>query len=101
MDIQHIKEDWIERGFSFRKGTFKKGGLIKETYHSESDEVVFLDKGECLYKLGGKEFTHHGEEEVLIPMKTIHWIKNISGKDLTIYYGYKMMVFNNDPECLD
>lgn len=72
MNIEQIKEDWIERGFSFRTGTFKKGGLIKEACHIESDELVFLDKGECLYKLGDKEFTHNGEEEVLIPMKTTH-----------------------------
>ncbi len=96
MKIEQVKEDWIDRGFSFNKGTFKKGGLIEEAYHIESDEVVFLDKGECLYKLGDKEFTHYGEEEVLIPMKTSHWIKNLSGKDLTIYYGYKLMVINNN-----
>jgi len=95
MDIEQLKENWIERGFSFNKGNFKKGGLIAEAFHIESDEVVFLDKGECLYKLGDKEFTHNGEEEVLIPMKTTHWIKNLSGKDLTIYYGYRLMIINN------
>ena len=96
MNINEIKEDWIERGFSFRKGTLKKGGIIEEAYHIESDEVVYLDKGECLYKLGDKEFTHNGEEEILIPMKTTHWIKNLSGKDLTIYFGYKLMIINNN-----
>ena len=99
MDIEKLKEDWIKRGFSFSKGNFKKDGVVKQAFHIESDELVFLDKGECLYQLGDKEFTHYGEEEIHIPMKTIHWIKNLSGKNLTIYYGYKLMVINNESEC--
>ena len=85
-----LKADWSKRGFSFGIGTIKANDAINEAFHDDKDELVFMEKGLYEFTLGDKTFTQKGSIEVLIPAGITHSIKNLSGKDSKIYYGYKL-----------
>lgn len=89
MDIDELKRDWIERGFSFAVGTIKAGDAVDEAFHDDKDELVFMESGEYEFIVGNETFRQNGNVEVLIPAGSIHSIKNLGPKDSKIYFGYK------------
>lgn len=91
MNIEDLEKSWIERGFSFGVGTIKAGDGIKEAVHDKQDELVFMEKGRYEFVVDKNSFIQEGGEEVLIPAGTTHSIKNLSGRDSKIYYGYKQI----------
>ena len=89
MNLDKLKKDWIERGFSFGVGTIKSGDAVDEAVHNDQDELVLMEIGEYEFIIGNESFLQKGNAEVLIPAGTTHTIKNIGLNDSKIYYGYK------------
>lgn len=89
MNIDNLKKNWTNRGFSFDVGTIKSGDYVDEAVHNDKDELVFMEIGEYEFIIDNESFVQNGDVEVLIPAGSIHTIKNIGPNDSKIYYGYK------------
>ncbi len=89
MNIEELKKDWRERGFSFGTGTIKAGDAVDEAFHEDQDELVLMESGEYEFIIDGEKFIQHGNIEVHIPAGAVHSIKNIGARDAIIYFGYK------------
>jgi len=90
MNKEDLEKNWTERGFSFGIGTIQDGDGINKAVHDDKDELVLLEIGKYEFTIGNDLFIHEGGEEILIPAGDTHSIKNLSGKDSTIFYGYKL-----------
>ena len=90
MNIDKLKIDWTERGFSFAVGTIKAGDAVDEAFHEDQDELVLMESGEYEFIIGNETFLQKGNIEVFIPAGSVHSIKNLGKSDSKIYFGYKM-----------
>ena len=89
MNKEELEKNWTDKGFSFGVGTIKAGDGVNEAVHDEQDELVLMEIGKYEFTIGDDSFIQKGGVEVLIPAGVTHSIKNLSGKDSKIYYGYK------------
>ena len=85
MDIDDLEKDWTSRGFSFGVGTIKAG----EAFHNDKDELVLMESAEYEFVIGNETFGQNGNIEVLIPVGSVHSIKNMGQSNAKIYFGYR------------
>ena len=88
MDIQTIQKNWKDRGFSCEVWT-DPPGQVWEDFRHETDELVFLLEGELELEMKGKKQLLKKEEEVLIPAKVLHSVRNKGRGPSKWLYGYK------------
>ena len=88
MNSEQIKKDWNSRGYSF--GIFKDPpGQVWADFAHKTDELVVLVEGEIEMEIEGKSQQPPIGEEVFIPAKAKHTVRNV-GKTINVwYYGYK------------
>ena len=55
----------------------------------KTDELVVLAEGEIEIEIEGKSQRPQIGEEVFIPAKTLHTVKNVGSMGNVWYYGYK------------
>ncbi len=89
MTENEIKENWAKRGFSFGTGTISLNDGVEEAVHEDKDELIIMANGKLEFTIGDKSFIQENSEEVLIPAKDIHSIRNVGTEDSIIYFGYK------------
>ena len=88
MNSEQIKKDWNSRGYSF--GIFKDPpGQVWPDFIHKTDELVVLVKGEIEIDIEGKSQQPPIGEEVFIPAKAMHTVRNVGKTDNVWYYGYK------------
>ena len=88
MNPEKIKEDWNSRGYSF--GIFKDPpGQVWADFFHKTDELVVLVEGEIEIEIEGKAHQSPIGEEVFIPAKAMHTVKNVGKTNNVWYYGYK------------
>lgn len=88
MDYSTVKNDWQNRGFSCGIWIDSPGQVWADYVH-DTDELVMLLEGDIELSFQGKTFRPQVGEEVLIPAKEPHTVKNVGDRTSRWYYGYK------------
>ncbi|WP_245817450.1 cupin domain-containing protein [Hydrococcus rivularis] len=88
MDYSQIKQNWEKRGFSFGVWSDPPGQIWADYTH-DTDELVMLAEGEIELSFGGQILRPRVGEEILIPAREPHTVRNIGQTTNRWYYGYK------------
>jgi len=87
MDIEKIKQDWKERGFScdiFTDPPEQKW----DNFTHDSDELFMVLEGEVELEMNKKVLHLKIGEEIFIPTGTLHSVRNIGMTKSRWLYGY-------------
>ena len=88
MNQKQIKKGWDSRGYSF--GIFKgPPGQVWVDFVHRTDELVVLSEGEIEIEIEGNSQKPQIGDEVFIPAKVVHTVRNIGKTNNVWYYGYK------------
>lgn len=88
MDTAKIKENWKKRGFSFGVWT-DPPGQTWENYVHDTDELFMVLEGIVELEMKGKKSHLKVGEEVLIPARAAHSVRNLGSGRSRWLYGYK------------
>src|SRR5688572_21714236 len=86
--LREIKADWARRGFGFEYWIDPPGQVWRDFVH-DVDEVVMLVEGELELVLDGRAQRPQVGEEVLIPARTRHTVRNTGDACNRWCFGYK------------
>ena len=86
---EKVKKNWKNRGFSFGIWEDEPGQEWNDFIHSE-DELLWLLRGEIEVSFNGEKIRPQIGEEVLIPAKTPHSVKNTGSEPNKWFYGYRL-----------
>lgn len=89
MTEQEIEKNWKERGFSFGVGSIKIGDAVDRAVHEDRDELVIMASGKLEAIIDTETFYPEPGQEIIIPAKKNHSLKNIGNSESKIYFGYK------------
>ena len=89
MTEQELEINWKERGYSFDVGDIKVGDGVDRAVHDNKDELVVIVSGELEVTIDTNTFHPELGQEIFIPAKATHSLKNIGLVDSKICYGYK------------
>ena len=87
-DKTEIDKDWHARGYSCDVWVDPPGQVWEDYVHSV-DELVLILEGELELEMQGKTFRPEIGEEVFIPAKVVHSVRNMGGTTSRWLYGYK------------
>lgn len=88
VDRAAIERDWHKRGFSCGLWTDPPGQEWRDFVHA-TDELVIPLEGEIELEFAGRTFRPSVGEEILIPARTNHTVRNVGGRTARWLYGYK------------
>ena len=88
MDIEQVRQDWRTRGFSCDLWTDPPGRMWKNYVHSV-DELLMVVDGVLELKVAGNPIHPKSGEEVFIPAKARHTVRNVGGTTARWLYGYR------------
>lgn len=87
MNNSEIQKDWESRGYSF--GIWDDPpGQRWENYTHPVDELFMLAYGNVKIEIEGKKHYPKIGEEIFIPAKAVHSVRNIGEDDSQWFYGY-------------
>ncbi len=88
VDRDAVAARWRERGFSCGLWVDPPGQIWADYVH-DVDELVMVVEGEVEFEIAGKR--HHPEpgEELLIPARVTHTVRNLGRGESCWLYGYK------------
>jgi quercetin dioxygenase-like cupin family protein len=88
IDIEKISEAWQARGFSCGVWVDPPHQTWEDFTHSV-DELVLVLEGNVEFEIDGK--IHHPQpgEELLIPARALHSVRNLDNSTSRWLYGYK------------
>ncbi len=87
MDQKAIAADWRARGFNCGLWTDPPGQIWEDFVHA-TDELVMLVEGTIELQFSGKTIRPRVGEEVLIPARVTHTVRNVGGTTARWLYGY-------------
>lgn len=87
-DKAEIEKDWHARGYSCDVWIDPPGQAWEDYVHSV-DELVLILEGELELEMQGKTFRPEIGEEVFIPAKVVHSVRNVGSATSRWLYGYK------------
>jgi mannose-6-phosphate isomerase-like protein (cupin superfamily) len=88
LDRSQIEKDWCTRGFSCGLWVDPPGQVWKDYTHS-TDELLMVLEGDLELEMQGRTFRPKRGEEVLIPARVMHTVRNVGGTTTRWLYGYK------------
>jgi mannose-6-phosphate isomerase-like protein (cupin superfamily) len=88
MDQRQIEQAWRERGFSCGLWV-DPPGQTWEGYVHATDELLMVLEGELELEMEGRTFRPQAGEEVLIPARVSHSLRNVGETTARWLYGYK------------
>lgn len=83
-----VEVDWQIRGFSCDLWTDPPGQVWKDFVHA-TDELVMLVDGAIELEFLGNTFRPRVGEELLIPARASHTVRNVGGTTARWLYGYR------------
>ncbi len=83
-----MDQDWRARGFSCDVWV-DPPGQVWENYVHTVDELVMILEGELELELQGRVIRPSQGEEVYIPARMVHSVRNVGGRTARWLYGYK------------
>lgn len=88
IDQTHVESEWYARGF--RCGLWvDPPGQVWEDYVHASDELLMVLEGELELEMRGRTFRPRNGEEILIPARETHSVRNVGSTVARWLYGYK------------
>jgi mannose-6-phosphate isomerase-like protein (cupin superfamily) len=98
MKVEDVRESWRLRDFSCDEWVDPPGKRW-EGYVHEVDELLMVVEGHLELEMGGKKLRLALGEEVFIPAREVHSVRNVGGTVSRWLYGYKRV--RRDPDaCL-
>ena len=88
MDAAGIERDWTARGFSFGVWT-DAPGQVWENYVHDADELFMVLEGKIELEMLGRRFCPAAGEEVFIPGREVHSVRNLGSITARWLYGYR------------
>jgi len=88
MDRAQVERAWRARGFSCGLWV-DPPGQVWEGYVHGTDELLLVLEGELELEMQGRTFRPRMGEEVLIPARVSHSVRNVGGTTARWLYGYK------------
>jgi mannose-6-phosphate isomerase-like protein (cupin superfamily) len=88
IDRDTVARGWKARGFSCDLWTDPPGRRWEDFVHA-ADELVLLVEGEIELEIGGLITMPAIGEEVLVPARTRHSVRNTGGTTARWLYGYR------------
>lgn len=88
VDRAAVARDWRSRGFTCDLWVDAPGQVWADFIH-DTDELVMPVEGEIEMEFGGRVLRPRAGEEVLIPARTSHTVRNLGGVTSRWLYGYK------------
>jgi len=89
-DRSKIEKDWLVRGFSCGLWVDPPGQVWEDFTH-DVDELLMVAEGALELEIEGRVFRPKVGEEILIPARANHSVRNIGGTTARWLYGYKKM----------
>lgn len=91
-NIEHklaaIKADWAGLGFSFEYWIDPPGQVWRDFVH-DVDELLVLIEGEIEVEFGGTKVRPKVGDEIMIPARTRHTVKNAGEASNRWCFGYR------------
>lgn len=81
-------ERWRTRGFSFGIYTDPPGQVWSDFVH-DTDELLMVIQGDMELEMRGKTIRCEIGEEVLIPARVVHTVRNVGRTGSQWAFGYK------------
>lgn len=88
VDRGRIEQEWRHRGFSCGLWVDPPGQVWEDYVHS-TDELLMVLEGELELEMQARTFRPAAGEEVLIPARVTHSVRNVGGTTARWLYGYK------------
>jgi len=88
LDYKKTEQEWSSRGFSCGLWV-DPPGQVWEDYTHGTDELLMVLEGELELEMQGRSFRPRWGEEVLIPARVRHTVRNVGGTTARWLYGYK------------
>ncbi|MGH7814174.1 MAG: cupin domain-containing protein [Candidatus Binataceae bacterium] len=88
MDIEQVRRDWKARGFSCDLWTDPPGQVWSDYVHPV-DELLLVVEGKLELEIAGQSIHPKTGEEVFIPAKARHTVRNAGGTTSRWLYGYR------------
>lgn len=86
--MEAVAADWEARGFSCEIWTDAPGQVWADFVH-DVDEVVMVIDGVVEFEFGGKSFRPAAGEELFIPARAIHTVRNVGKTTSHWLFGYR------------
>jgi mannose-6-phosphate isomerase-like protein (cupin superfamily) len=90
IDRAAVSRDWRARGFTCDLWVDPPGQVWADFVH-DTDELVMLVEGTIEMEFGGRVLCPGIGEEVVIPARTSHTVRNVGGVTSRWLYGYKTL----------
>ena len=88
VDRPAVERGWRERGFSCGLWIDPPGQIWSDFVH-ETDELVMVVDGEVEFEFGGQTYRPSPGEELLIPARARHTVRNLGSGESRWLYGYR------------
>ena len=89
MDLKCVENEWTKRGFSFGVWTDPPGQAWEDYVH-DTDELFMVLEGKVELEIHGKKSCLELFEEIMIPARVHHSVRNVGGTTSRWLYGYKI-----------
>jgi len=83
-----VERDWQARGFSCGLWVDPPGQAWEDYVH-DTDELLMVLDGQLELEMQGRVFRPDAGEEVFIPARATHSVRNVGGTTARWLYGYK------------
>ena len=87
MNIESVRQDWRNRGFSCDLWV-DPPGQCWEGYVHATDELVMIVEGEVEFEIEGVIHRPDPGEELFIPAGAVHSVRNLGRTQARWLYGY-------------
>jgi quercetin dioxygenase-like cupin family protein len=87
-DRQAVARSWRERGFSCGLWVDPPGRVWADYVH-DVDELVMVVEGDVEFEVSGQAYRPAPGEEVLIPARAKHTVRNLGLGESRWLYGYR------------
>jgi mannose-6-phosphate isomerase-like protein (cupin superfamily) len=87
-DRAQVEREWGARGFSCGLWVDPPGQVWEDYVHA-TDELLMVLEGELELEMQGRSIRPGVGEEVLIPARVMHTVRNLGGTTARWLYGYK------------
>jgi len=88
IDRAQVESGWRTRGFSCGLWVDPPGQVWEDYIHS-TDELLMVLEGELELEMQGRTFRPGNGEEIFIPARETHSVRNVGGTTARWLYGYK------------
>lgn len=90
IDKDAVRTDWAAQGFSCEIWVDPPGTIWHDFQH-EVDEMVVLLEGECQIELNDRAIRMAAGDELLIPARTRHTVRNCGTGPARWLHGYRTL----------